>query len=195
MEPISPINTPAPSSDGTYKPPLHDSSAQFLSMQPGGGLPLAEAGDHSLSIPSPPVDSNLPFNATYSANISRKAALAIAETLHALPYANPSGLVDKTGLLNIPPSMLPPRTNPTFMCCAIMGAYVLAMLTYKLHEGQLQSPNSDISLALSTYEDALRQGLGRILSGLENYASAFEGIDGMRGVYFLICLKVQFLTI
>jgi hypothetical protein len=63
-----------------------------------------------------------------------------------------------------------------------MGAYVLTMLTYKLRAEQLESPNSEVALALSAYEDALRQGLGRILSGLENYASAFEAVDGMRGM-------------
>lgn len=134
-----------------------------------------------MPIISPPGDSQLPFSTLYSTNIARKAALDIAETLHALPYPNPSGLVDPSGLLSTPLTALPPRSMPTFMCCALMGAYVLAILTYKLRSGQVESPNSEITLAISTYEDALRQGLGRILSGLENYASAFEAVDGMRG--------------
>ncbi|OBT63047.1 hypothetical protein VE03_08184 [Pseudogymnoascus sp. 23342-1-I1] len=180
LQPITPNSTPAPPSSSYYNDMPHDPSSQLQPGQLSGGPAHVGTGGHPIPMPSPPGDSQLPFSALYSTNIARKAALDIAETLHALPYPNPSGLVDPSGLLGTPLSALPPRSMPTFMCCALMGAYVLAILTYKLRKGQVESPNSEITLAISTYEDALRQGLGRILSGLENYASAFEAVDGMR---------------
>ncbi|KFY46384.1 hypothetical protein V495_02515 [Pseudogymnoascus sp. VKM F-4514 (FW-929)] len=180
LQPITPKVTSAPASTTLYNDISRDPSSQLLPGQPSSDMAHLGPGSHHMPMPSPPGDSQLPFNAPYSTNITRKAALDIAETLHALPYPNPSGLVDPSGLLSTPLSALPPRTMPTFMCCALMGAYVLTMLSYKLRAEQLESPNSEVALALSTYEDALRQGLGRILSGLENYASAFEAVDGMR---------------
>ncbi|KFZ02808.1 hypothetical protein V502_11490 [Pseudogymnoascus sp. VKM F-4520 (FW-2644)] len=180
LQPITPNGTPAPTSNSSCNDIPHDPSSQLQPRQPSNGLAHVGTSGLSQPIPSPPGDSQLPFSTLYSTNIARKAAQDIAETLHALPYPNPSGLVDPSGLLSTPLSALPPRSMPTFMCCALMGAYVLAILTYKLRAGQLESPNSEITLALSTYEDALRQGLGLLLSGLENYASAFEAVDGMR---------------
>ncbi len=181
LQPITPDSTPAPTSNSSYNDMAHDRSSQIQLGQPPGRPAHVGTGGSPMPITSPPGDSQLPFSTLYSTNIARKAALDIAETLHALPYPNPSGLVDPSGLLSTPLTALPPRSMPTFMCCALMGAYVLAILTYKLRSGQVESPNSEITLAISTYEDALRQGLGRILSGLENYASAFEAVDGMRG--------------
>ncbi|KFY85634.1 hypothetical protein V500_08239 [Pseudogymnoascus sp. VKM F-4518 (FW-2643)] len=180
LQPITPNGTPAPTSNSSCNDIPHDPSSQLQPRQPSNGLAHVGTSGLSQPIPSTPGDSQLPFSTLYSTNIARKAAQDIAETLHALPYPNPSGLVDPSGLLSTPLSALPPRSMPTFMCCALMGAYVLAILTYKLRAGQLESPNSEITLALSTYEDALRQGLGLLLSGLENYASAFEAVDGMR---------------
>lgn len=181
LQPITVNGTPAPTSNSSCNDIPHDPSSQLQPRQPSNGLAHVGTSGLPQPMPSPPGDSQLPFSALYSTNIARKAAQDIAETLHALPYPNPSGLVDPSGLLSTPLSALPPRSMPTFMCCALMGAYVLAILTYKLRAGQLESPNSEITLALSTYEDALRQGLGLLLSGLENYASAFEAVDGMRG--------------
>ncbi|OBT83222.1 hypothetical protein VE02_08226 [Pseudogymnoascus sp. 03VT05] len=189
LQPTTRNGTPVLASNSSYSDISHDPSSQLQPGQASGGH--VGTGGRPIPMPSPPGDSQLPFSALYSTNIARKAALDISETLHALPYPNPSGLVDPSGLLSTPLSALPPRSMPTFMCCALMGAYALTLLIYKLRNGQLESPNSEITLALSTYEDALRRGLGRILSGLENYASAYEGVDGMReevAKAFKVCL-------
>ncbi|KFY10206.1 hypothetical protein V492_05135 [Pseudogymnoascus sp. VKM F-4246] len=178
--PVKPTNTSTLTSNGLYNILAHDPSSQLQPGQPGSGLSRIDTRGLPISIPSPIMDSNLSSTVSYSANIAHKAALAIADSMHAIPYPNPSGHVDKSGFLSTPLSSLPPRSMPSFMCCAVMGAYVLAMLTYKLRDAQLETSNPDICLALSAYEDALRHGLGHILTGLENYAIAFEAIDGMR---------------
>lgn len=188
LQPTTSNSTPVLASNSPSIDISHDPSRQLQRGQSSSSLTHASTGGRPPPIPSPPGDSQLPFSALYSTNIARKAALDISETLHALPYPNPSGMVDPAGLLSTPLSALPPRTMPTFMCCALMGAYALTLLIYKLRNGQLESPNSEITLALSPYEGALRHGLGRILSGLENYASAFEAVDGMRGtLHIMLC--------
>lgn len=186
LEPTTGNSTPVLASNSSYSDISHNTSSQLQPGHPSSGVAHVGTGGRPIPMPSPPGDSQLPFSALYSTNIARKAALDISETLHALPYPNPSGIVDPSGLLSTPLSALPPRSMPTFMCCALMGAYALTLLIYKLRNGQLESPNSEITLALSTYEDALRLGLGRILSGLENYASAYEAVDGMRGTLRIV---------
>ena len=121
LQPVSPNSTPAPALSASYNETSHDPSSQLQPRQPSSGFAHDGTGGRPLPIPSPPGDSQLPFSALYSTNIARKAALDIADTLHALPYPNPSGLVDPSGLLSTRLSALLPRTMPTFMCCALMG--------------------------------------------------------------------------
>lgn len=98
-----------------------------------------------------------------------------------IPYPNPSGVVDPSAFLLLPKSSVPLRTMPTFTCCGMQSAYALLMLLYNVYAGRLESPNADIDLAVATYVDTLRYNLRLILIALENYSSAFEAMDGMRG--------------
>lgn len=182
LEPTTPMSSPGSAStashsnlsaDCTCNDLLQKASEKFASISSGAPAPF---------LPSPPTESSLPYNSAYSARICCKAAMNIAETFDVLPYPNPSGVIDPAGFLVLPDTSLPPRTMPTFACCAMQSAYALLMLLYRVYAGQLDSRNDDIDIAVTTYVGSLRHNLSLILTALENYASAFEAIDGMRGM-------------
>ena len=96
-------------------------------------------------------------------------------------------------------SQHPPRTMPTFACCAMQAAYALLMGLYgvymKRQAGQLgDMPGEELTpnggpkpyyvreREIKEHVEKLREGLGGVVAALENWAGAFEAIDGMRGM-------------
>lgn len=73
----------------------------------------------------------------------------------------------------------PPRTMPTFACCAMQSAYALLMLLYKVYVAKAQN-GMEIEGPLGEHVEKLREGLAGVAAALENWAGAFEAIDGMR---------------
>jgi hypothetical protein len=110
------------------------------------------------------------FSRELSAKICRTAALNIVQSFHTLPY--PSPLVTNT----LTSDQLP-RAMPAFACCAMQCSYALLMLC---HKASTNHPEDDI--VVQGYIEHLRQALRLILESLENYSTAFEALDGMRGV-------------
>lgn len=93
----------------------------------------------------------------------------------------------------------PPRTMPTFACCAMQAAYALLMGLYGVYArrqmGQLgdlpgdqtgpngmRKPFGVRERDVREHVERLREGLGGVVAALENWAGAFEAIDGMRGM-------------
>jgi hypothetical protein len=147
--------------------------------------PAYEKTDSGIGMPHPTpqiplVQGNgLPFTADFSAQICQKAALDIAETFFMLPYPNPLGIIDTSGFALLASSDLPPRTMPTFSCCAMQSAYALLMLYYRRRYRDLFAGGVGVGLEGSV--ETLRGGLELVLQALDNYGRAFEAIDGMRG--------------
>jgi hypothetical protein len=123
-------------------------------------------------IPRHVEDSTVPFTGAKSTKICHTAALNIVQSFHTLPY--PSPLVS-------PPSSsyLLPRSMPVFACCAMQSAYALLMLCHKTY---LKREYADDDIMVQGYISLLRQALGVIVESLENYAAAYEALDGMRGL-------------
>lgn len=110
------------------------------------------------------------FTYNQSTDICVSSALTIARQLQRLPFPSTS-----IGIIS-------PRAMPTCTCCAMQASYVLLMQFYKLHAAHAQpillgGLSQDTERAI----DELRHGLEDILSSMNNFATAFEAIAGMRG--------------
>ena len=150
------------------------------------------------SLPEPvsaaPTPIKVPFSSHYSAKVCLRSALNIAVGFDGLPYPNPSGQygVDISFLSPTSP-IVAPRMLPSFVCCAMQGAYVFLSI-YRKTKG-LQGDGTDIGTSGSTTTARsvaggnaylltmllqLQRGLTSILAALENYATAFEALRSMR---------------
>jgi hypothetical protein len=135
-------------------------------------FPTSPASDTSLAITM----KDLLFSNISSAKACMAAGLEISRAFEALPYPNSILAGSASRLLNSS-QWQAPRTMPAFSCCAMQSGYVLLMLCHKSRElGRSPGANSAASGLSELYA-----GLERVLRALENYSSAFEAIDGMRG--------------
>jgi hypothetical protein len=130
------------------------------SVSPEAGLVILEVDSD---------DPKAPFSREFSSKICRSAALNIVQSFHTLPY--PSPLVTSTFT-----SDQLPRAMPVFACCAMQCSYALLMLC---HKASTNHPEDDI--VVQGYIEHLRQALHFIVESLENYSTAYEALDGMRG--------------
>ncbi|KAE9567142.1 hypothetical protein CGMCC3_g16711 [Colletotrichum fructicola] len=153
---------PVTSSNGTASPPNSGKRSPQSDHSPNGS-PLA----------------TFPFSSHQSAKICLKAAINIANSFDDLPYPNPFGQLCPAPCYLAPTSTIVcPRTMPSFACCAMQCAYALLMVNHKTKamypENALTTPMVE-SLLLR-----LQTGLASISATLENYATAFEALGGMR---------------
>lgn len=110
------------------------------------------------------------FTYDQSTDICVASALTIARQLQRLPFPSTS-----IGVAS-------PRAMPTCTCCAMQASYVLLMQFYKLHATHTQPILSgDLPQDTERAVDELRHGLEDIISSMNNFATAFEAIAGMRG--------------
>lgn len=70
----------------------------------------------------------------------------------------------------------------------MQGSYALLMIFYKARVAKQLSPEFEneaptTSSPTDRLVEELRQGLGRLISSVRNYAVAFEALDGMRGEF------------
>ncbi|KAH8125935.1 hypothetical protein LI328DRAFT_166750 [Trichoderma asperelloides] len=109
------------------------------------------------------------FTYDQSTDICVASALTIARQLQRLPF--PSASI----------GVISPRAMPTCTCCAMQASYVLLMQFYKLHATHTQPILSgDLPQDTERAVDELRHGLEDIISSMNNFATAFEAIAGMR---------------
>ncbi|CAI0652473.1 unnamed protein product [Colletotrichum noveboracense] len=153
---------PVTSSNGTTSPPNSGKRSPQSDHSPNGS-PLA----------------TFPFSSHQSAKTCLKAAINIANSFDDLPYPNPFGQLCPAPCYLAPTSTIVcPRTMPSFACCAMQCAYALLMVNHKTKamypENALTTPMVE-SLLLR-----LQTGLASISATLENYATAFEALGGMR---------------
>lgn len=153
----------------------------------GGPTPSPSASHGSVSPPhsSPSSVSTrqralFPFTSHQSAKTCLKAALSIAQSFDDLPYPNPYGQLCLPPCTLSPASVIEaPRTMPSFACCAMQCAYALLMV---LNKTLLLYPDSNgRGPMVETLIVQLQAGLKSISRTLENYATAFEALGGMRG--------------
>ncbi|KAK1991402.1 hypothetical protein LX36DRAFT_735582 [Colletotrichum falcatum] len=133
--------------------------------------------EHSPNAASSP--TTFPFSSHQSAKICLKAAINIAQSFDDLPYPNPFGQLCPPPCYLAPTSTIVcPRTMPSFACCAMQCAYALLMVNHKTKamypENALATPMVESLLM------RLQTGLASISATLENYATAFEALGGMR---------------
>lgn len=123
-----------------------------------------------------------PFSSHQSAKTCLKAALSIAQSFDDLPYPNPYGQLCLPPCTLSPTSVIAaPRTMPSFACCAMQCAYALLMV---LNKTLLLYPDSNgRGPMVETLVVQLQGGLKSISRTLENYATAFEALGGMRGMF------------
>jgi hypothetical protein len=118
----------------------------------------------------------LPFSKHESSRICLASALNIAQAFEALPYP-PTDNGNRA-------SNSVPRTLPSFACCAMQGAYALLMVcnqAWAMQTGAMPATQHPQRLLAQC-----EQGLYSILNTLDNYATAFEAIRGMRGSFTVI---------
>jgi hypothetical protein len=121
-----------------------------------------------------------PFSNHQSAKICLRSALNISKSFENLPYPNPYGQAcDPPCFLSPTSSIIAPRTMPSFACCAMQCAYALLMVHHKTKS--LYPENSPSGPLVGSLLARLQQGLVSISATLENYATAFEALGGMRG--------------
>ncbi|KAI2618788.1 hypothetical protein GGR54DRAFT_142717 [Hypoxylon sp. NC1633] len=129
--------------------------------------------------PLPPVLA-YPFTTHHSSKICLKSALNIAQAFDSLPYPNPTGILCDTPCYIGPNSgLITPRTMPAFACCAMQCSYALLMVKDRTETAYPMS-TTESSPLVDNLRDRLQQGLVSILVTLENYATAFEALGGMR---------------
>ncbi|KAK6211677.1 hypothetical protein QIS74_10941 [Colletotrichum tabaci] len=138
-----------------------------------------KSSPHSEHSPNGNSPAAFPFSSHQSAKICLKAAINIAQSFDDLPYPNPFGQLCPPPCYLAPTSTIVcPRTMPSFACCAMQCAYALLMVNHKTKamypENALTTPMVE-SLLLR-----LQTGLASISATLENYATAFEALGGMR---------------
>ncbi|KAF6820326.1 C6 zinc finger domain-containing protein [Colletotrichum musicola] len=153
---------PVPGPNGTPSPPNSGKRSPQSEHSPNGSMVSA-----------------FPFSSHQSAKICLKAAINIAQSFDDLPYPNPFGQLCSAPCYLAPTSTIVcPRTMPSFACCAMQCAYALLMVNHKTKamypENALTTPMVE-SLLLR-----LQTGLASISATLENYATAFEALGGMR---------------
>ncbi|CAK7198361.1 hypothetical protein SEUCBS139899_001022 [Sporothrix eucalyptigena] len=120
----------------------------------------------------------VPFSSHHSAKICLRSALNIASGFDGLPYPNPTGQFGlDIGFLSSTSPIVAPRMLPSFVCCAMQGAYVFLSIYRKTKV--LQPTASSNGYLLSMLLN-LQRGLTSILASLENYATAFEALRSMR---------------
>ena len=80
---------------------------------------------------------------------------------------------------------------PSFACCLIQSSYAMFMIYYKARVAKQLSPDQNDNSGDSTGQliEELRQGLERIITAVSNYSLAFEAMDGMRGMFYLIAWR------
>ncbi|KAI3334794.1 hypothetical protein F4824DRAFT_511556 [Ustulina deusta] len=123
---------------------------------------------------------DLPFSRHESTRICLKSALNIAASFDAMPYPNPTGQFCESPIYLGPRStFITPRTMPTFACCAMQCSYALLMVKDRT-ESTYPKSNGSSNVLVDNLRDRLQQGLLSVLSTLENYATAFEALGGMR---------------
>ncbi|KAK1988177.1 hypothetical protein LZ30DRAFT_64429 [Colletotrichum cereale] len=160
------------------------SSMMSLPSPPGlasNGLntPPDKKSPHSEHSPNAASPATFPFSSHQSAKICLKAAINIAQSFDDLPYPNPFGqLCPPPCYLSPTSTIVAPRTMPSFACCAMQCAYALLMVNHKTKamypENALATPMVESLLM------RLQTGLASISATLENYATAFEALGGMR---------------
>ncbi|KAG7119075.1 hypothetical protein HYQ45_015289 [Verticillium longisporum] len=153
---------PSSSSTGSISPPRSSPRSSD-----SGGHGCAAAG------------GVFPFTSHQSAKICLKAALNVARSFDDLPYPNAAGqLCLPPSTLSPTSSLVAPRTMPSFACCAMQCAYALLMVHGKTRamypEPGMGGPMVESLLV------RLQTGLRSISGTLENYATAFEALGGMR---------------
>ncbi|KAL7955119.1 hypothetical protein V8C34DRAFT_316713 [Trichoderma compactum] len=126
-------------------------------------------GDAETGITAYAMLQSPPFTYDRSTEICVASALTIARQLQRLPIPKTSD-----GVIN--------RAMPTCTCCAMQASYVLLMQFYKLqvmpHAPQISS--GDLSVDTERLIDELRHGLEDIIGAMNNFATSFEAIAGMR---------------
>ncbi|KAI1307799.1 hypothetical protein F5Y03DRAFT_383697 [Xylaria venustula] len=157
-----------------YSPPS-TSSPSNGSLSPGAAdSPSPNLNGHT-HLPPP----ELPFDRHHSTKICLKSALNIAAAFDAMPYPNPTGQFRETPMYLGPRStFITPRTMPSFACCAMQCSYALLMVKDRTESIYPTNGNRDY---VDNLRDRLQQGLLSVLATLENYATAFEALGGMRG--------------
>ncbi|WYZ35836.1 hypothetical protein EsH8_X_000483 [Colletotrichum jinshuiense] len=145
----------------------------------GSTTPPGKRSPHSEHSPNGNSPSSFPFSSHQSAKICLKAAINIAQSFDDLPYPNPYGqLCPAPCYLSPTSTIVCPRTMPSFACCAMQCAYALLMVNHKTKamypENALATPMVESLLM------RLQTGLASISATLENYATAFEALGGMR---------------
>ncbi|KAI1767239.1 hypothetical protein GGR53DRAFT_518494 [Hypoxylon sp. FL1150] len=121
-----------------------------------------------------------PFSTHHSSKICLKSALNIAQAFDSLPYPNPTGTLGDTPCYIGPGStLITPRTMPAFACCAMQCSYALLMVKDRT-ESMYPTSTGESGPLINNLRDRLQQGLVSILVTLENYATAFEALGGMR---------------
>ncbi|KAM6483835.1 hypothetical protein HDV62DRAFT_388956 [Trichoderma sp. SZMC 28011] len=110
-----------------------------------------------------------PFTYDRSTEICVASALTIARQLQRLPTPKTSDGVFI-------------RAMPTCTCCAMQASYVLLMQFYKLHAmpHAARASSGDLSVDTERLIDELRHGLEDIIGAMNNFATSFEAIAGMR---------------
>ena len=155
------------------------------SLSPGASdSPSPSANGHSNGQSnghSQPTLADLPFSRHESTRICLKSALNIAASFDAMPYPNPTGQFCETPIYLGPRStFITPRTMPSFACCAMQCSYALLMVKDRT-ESIYPKTNGSNNVLVDNLRDRLQQGLLSVLATLENYATAFEALGGMRG--------------
>ena len=77
---------------------------------------------------------------------------------------------------------------PAFACCAMQSSYAMLMLQHHTRALSLRPTSAaqgDSILMAPRLLDQLNCGLRLVLDALENYSTAFEALDGMRGESFI----------
>ncbi|KAI4723137.1 hypothetical protein E4T48_00383 [Aureobasidium sp. EXF-10727] len=108
-----------------------------------------------------------PFSNHLSSRLCLNSALAIATAFEALP-------------LPCSPSLLAPRTMPSFACCAMQSAYALLMVYHRTWVLAQQNNELEAHSKAGQLLARCEEGLRRVLQALDNYSIAFEALGGMR---------------
>lgn len=109
------------------------------------------------------------FDNITSAKICLQSALAISRAFEAMPHPTGNLFLQEQNS-----SFVPPRTMPSFACCAMQASYVLLMICLKnrgLEIWDSRAPNLE----------CLFSGIDRILDALGDYSRVFEAVQGMSG--------------
>ncbi|KAH7035630.1 uncharacterized protein B0I36DRAFT_94826 [Microdochium trichocladiopsis] len=127
----------------------------------------------------------LPFTMYHSSDVCLRSALNIAKAFDLMPYPNPTGQISAAPIYLGPNSpMVTPRTMPAFACCAMQSCYALLMVKSKAQQLVAgQGTTTETDSGSGPWQDNLasvQAGLFSVLMTLENYASAFEALGGMR---------------